>query len=149
MPEYREKLWASPWVFLVTALVIPASVLVFAPISMPVGIATGIVLYAGCVVLLALASPVVTVSNGTLRAGPARIPTRLLGQAVEYEAAEATGQRGPALDARAWLLIRGWIQPVVRIPVNDPSDRAPYWLVSTRRPQELAAAINRSRRPAP
>ncbi len=149
MPEYREKLWPSLWVFIATALVIPASILVFAPISMPAGIATGLVLYAGCLFLLTLASPVIRVSDGTLTAGPAEISTSLLGEAVPYEKTEATKQRGTELDARAWLLIRGWVQPVVRIPVEDPSDRAPYWILSTRHPQELAAAINRSRRPAP
>lgn len=148
MPEYREKLWPTPWVFLVTALVVPASILVFAPISLPVGIVTGIVLYAGCVLLLTIASPVVRVADGVFTAGPAQIPTDLLGDAEAYEGAEATRQRGTSLDARAWLLIRGWVQPVVRIPVIDPNDRAPYWLVSSRHPQKLAAAINRSRRPA-
>jgi hypothetical protein len=52
------------------------------------------------------------------------------------------------LDVRAWLLIRGWIQPLVRVPIIDENDPAPYWLISSRHPQKLAAAINRSRRPA-
>ncbi|HYI33975.1 MAG TPA: DUF3093 domain-containing protein [Glaciibacter sp.] len=149
MPEYREKLWPSLWVFLAVALVIPASLLVFAPISMLAGITTGLVLFGGCVTILTVASPVIRVSDGTLTAGPAQIAAELLGEAEPYDAAEATHQRGPGLDARAWLLIRGWVQPVVRVPLEDPSDRAPYWLISTRHPQELAAAINRSRRPAP
>jgi Protein of unknown function (DUF3093) len=149
MPEYREKLWPSLWVFLAVALVIPASILVFAPISMPAGVITGLVLFGGCVAILILASPVIRVSDRTLTAGPAQISADLLGEAVPHDAAEATYQRGPGLDARAWLLIRGWVKPVVRVPLEDPSDRAPYWLLSTRHPQELAAAINRSRRPAP
>lgn len=149
MPEYREKLWPSPWVFLAVALVIPASLLVFAPISMLAGAATGLVLFGGCVAILIFASPVIRVDDRTLTAGPAQISADLLGEALPYDAAEATYQRGPGLDARAWLLIRGWVKPVVRVPLEDPSDRAPYWLLSTRHPQELAAAINRSRRPAP
>lgn len=149
MPEYREKLWPSLWVFLAVALVIPASILVFAPISMPAGVITGLVLFGGCVAILVIASPVIQVSDRALTAGPAQISADLLGEAVPYDAAEATYQRGPGLDARAWLLIRGWVKPVVRVPLEDPSDRAPYWLLSTRHPQELAAAINRSRRPAP
>ncbi len=44
-------------------------------------------------------------------------------------------------------MIRGWVQPVVRVPITDPADPAPYWLLSSRRPKELAAAINGSRRP--
>ncbi len=147
MPEYREKLWASPWVFMATALVIPASILVLVPISMLAGIITAVSLYTGCVALLVLASPVVQVRDGVLSAGRARIETGLLGEAQAFDEPEASQERGPNLDVRAWLLIRGWIQPVVRIPVVDENDPAPYWLVSSRHPQKLAAAINESRRP--
>jgi hypothetical protein len=51
------------------------------------------------------------------------------------------------MDMRAWLLIRGYISPIVRIQITDPNDPAPYWIVSTRNPQKLAAAIEGSRRP--
>lgn len=148
MPEYREKLWASPWLFVATALVIPASLLVFLPISMTAGIVTAAVLYAGCVAMLVLASPVVQVKAGELQAGRARISTELLGEATAFSGEEARQERGPRLDVRAWLLIRGWVDPVVRIPIVDATDPAPYWLVSSRHPQKLAAAINESRRPA-
>ena len=40
-----------------------------------------------------------------------------------------------------WLLIRGWVSPVVRIELSDPSDPTPYWIVSTRSPAALVAAI--------
>ena len=145
MPDYREKLWPTPWAFIVTALVIPASILVLVPISLFAGIVTAAVLYGGCVLLLVLASPVVRVQNGELIAGPATISTQLVGEAVFFEKAEATQERGPRLDARAWLLIRGWIDPVVRVPIVDPSDPAPYWIISSRHPTQLAAAINESR----
>ncbi|WP_130177157.1 DUF3093 domain-containing protein [Cryobacterium sp. SO1] len=148
MPDYREKLWPSPWLFIIIALVIPASLLVFLPISVLAGVLTGAGLYLGSALLLVLASPTVVVSDGVLTAGPARIETSLLGEAIPFEGADATLERGQKLDARAWLLIRGWIAPVVRIPLTDPTDPSPYWLVSSRRPQKMAAAINGSRRPA-
>ena len=138
-------MWPNAWAFIVTALVIPASILVLVPISLPAGIVTAAVLYGGCVLLLVLAAPVVRVQNGELIAGPATISTRLLGEATTFEKAEATQERGPRLDARAWLLIRGWIDPVVRVPIVDPTDPAPYWIISSRHPRELAAAINESR----
>ena len=148
MPEYRERLWASAWAFTVTALVIPASILVLAPISIQSGIITAAVLYTGCVVLLIVASPLVTVKDGLITAGPATIAVDLVGEVLPFSGPEARHQRGPGLDVRAWLLIRGWIDPVVRIPIVDEMDPAPYWLVSSRHPQKLAAAINESRRPA-
>ncbi|MCU1409052.1 MAG: hypothetical protein JWM23_1132 [Microbacteriaceae bacterium] len=147
-PVYREKLWAAPWMFVATALVIPASLLVFAPISMLAGVITALVLYGGCVTLLVISSPVVEIRDGAFTAGKAQISTRLLGDAEGFDGEEARQERGPRLDARAWLLIRGWIAPVVRVPILDQDDPAPYWLVSTRHPTKLAVAINRSRRPA-
>ncbi len=40
------------------------------------------------------------------------------------------------------MCIRGWIDPVVRIEITDPADRTPYWLASTRHPDELVAALS-------
>jgi len=58
-----------------------------------------------------------------------------------YDGDAAREQRGVSLDARAWLVIRGWIDPVVKIELGDPDDPVPYWLVSSRKPQELVAAL--------
>lgn len=145
MTVYREKLWASAWVFLAMALVIPASLMVFWPISAPVGLAVGLVLYAGCAGMLVLASPVVSITGTELVAGRARLPLALLGEVEAYREPEATAQRGIELDARAWLLIRGWIGPVVRLEITDPDDPTPYWLVSTRRPEALLEALRAAR----
>jgi hypothetical protein len=148
MPEYRERLWAPATPYLATALVIPASILVFAPISPLAGTIIAAVLYSSCVATLLLTASLVEVNGGTLTAGRARIATDLVGDVLPFTNGEAVLERGRRLDARAWLLIRGWIGPVVRIPIVDPLDPAPYWLVSTRHPEKLAAAINGSRRPA-
>ncbi|MFK4728458.1 DUF3093 domain-containing protein [Agromyces mediolanus] len=147
MPVYREKLWPTPWIYIVSLLLVPSSILVLAPVSMPAGVVTGIVLYLAVVGALSLTAPVVEVRDGRLRAGRAEIELALTGEAVAAEDAAARAERGTGLDARAFLVIRGWVQPVVRIPIVDPADPTPYWLVSSRRPKQLAAAINGSRRP--
>ena len=141
---FRERLWPAPWLFLATSLVIPASFLVFLPISVPAGIATAIGLYAGCVVMLFIASPLIEVADGELRAGRARLPLEVVASAEAFVGVDATMQRGQRLDARAWLLIRGWVSPVAKVTLDDPNDPTPYWLVSTRRPAELVAALTRS-----
>ncbi len=148
MKIYRERLWASAWVYLATALVIPASFLVFWPINIGVGIAVGLVLYAGCVIFLILSSPAITVTDHELIAGGARIPRELVGEISSYREPEATLERGQRLDARAWLLIRGWIGPVVKIENLDPRDPTPYWLVSTRHPDQLGAALSATEKPS-
>lgn len=142
---YRERVWPAPWVFLALALVVPASLLVFLPINVIVGIATGLVLYAGLVVLLVTGSPTLEVTERAFTAGRATLPARHIGPAAGFAKEDATRERGPALDARAWLLIRGWVDPVVRVEVADDRDPVPYWLVSTRRPDELVSALERVR----
>ena len=147
MPDYREKLWPSPWIYIACLLLVPSSILVLAPLSVPAGIATGIILYLAVVGSLTLTAPVIEVADGTLRAGRAEIPLSQTGEAVAADDADARLERGTGLDARAFLVIRGWVSPVVRVPITDARDPAPYWLLSSRRPKELAAAINGSRRP--
>jgi hypothetical protein len=143
--HYREKLWPGPWVFISTALVIPASLLVFLPINPNVGVVVALVLYAACVVALIAGSPVVEVTASEFRAGRARLPVGIVGSATAFRGSEAQLERGQRLDARAWLLIRGWISPVVRIEVVDETDPTPYWLVSTRHPDAVMEAIARAK----
>jgi hypothetical protein len=38
-------------------------------------------------------------------------------------------------------VIRGWVDPVVRVTLEDPDDPTPYWLISTRRPEELVRVL--------
>ena len=147
MPDYREKLWPTPWIYIASVLLIPASILVLAPVSMPAGIVTGVMLYLAVVGSLAFTAPYLDHRGGRLRAGRAEIAIDDIGEATPADEEQARVERGTGLDARAFLVIRGWIKPVVRVPVVDPADPTPYWLISTRRPKELAAAINRSRRP--
>ncbi|MEP6481697.1 MAG: DUF3093 domain-containing protein [Rhodoglobus sp.] len=138
---YRERLWPSPWLFVSTALVIPASLLVFLPINQTVGVIVAAVLYLGCVVLLLLGSPVVAVTETTFVAGKARLPLSAVGAVAGFSGMDARDARGPHLDARAWLLIRGWVDPVVRVDVVDADDPTPYWIVSTRHPEAVIHAV--------
>ena len=148
MTIYRERLWPAPWLFLSTALVIPASLLVFLPINTTTGVVAAIVLYAACVVALLMSAPVVAVTSTEVRAGRARLPLSIVGSVEAYRGAEAQLERGQRLDARAWLLIRGWVSPVVKIEVLDETDPTPYWLVSTRAPDAVIEAITQAKKGA-
>jgi hypothetical protein len=139
---FRERLYAPPTGFISSALVIPAVIIVFAPINFAVGVVLSIALYAVAVILLLATAPTVEVTEDELRAGRAHIERTMIGNVTAYTGEEATLQRGQKLDARAWLLIRGWVKPVVKVPVLDADDPVPYWIVSTRRPAELVRVLN-------
>jgi len=138
---HRERLWPSPWIW-VCALGLAGSFgLVVAPFSAPGAVATTLVAAILIGALLVVSTPTVAAADGELVAGRARIPLGLVGAAVPLAAAQMRSARGPELDARAYLCLRGWISGGVRVELSDPADPTPYWLVSSRDPAGLAAAI--------
>lgn len=142
MVLFHERLWPSPWLYVSTALIIPATLIVFAPISMPVGVVGAIVLYGAILAILLASSAPIEVTETALRAGRAHISREYLGTAIVFSGEDAIRERGLRLDARAWLLLRGSVKSVVKIPIEDPEDSVPYWLVSCRQARSLAAALN-------
>lgn len=145
MQPYRETLWPSPWVIIALALVVPATMLVLAPVSLAAGIVGAVVLYGGCLALAFGTAPRIQVSESSLSVGKASIPLGFIGEIVVYTGTDATAQLRTKLDARAWLMIRGWVHSLVKVEIVDPADPTPYWLLSSRRPQALADAIAAAR----
>jgi hypothetical protein len=76
-----------------------------------------------------------------LVAGPAHLPVRLVGRMDVVAGPDKQRALGPDLDPTAHVLHRPWIGPAVRLEVLDPDDPTPYWVVSTRHPQRLIAAV--------
>ncbi|MFJ6003200.1 DUF3093 domain-containing protein [Arthrobacter sp. NPDC092385] len=140
---YEERLWPSPWIWLIAAGFSSATIVMFAPISMEVGYGAAIVVAIIVFTLLILSTPRITVTGTTLTVGRASIERKYLGAVEWFTGEDATHQRGPGLHGLAYLCIRGWISPVVKIEVTDPEDRTPYWLASSRTPERLVAALAR------
>ena len=81
-----------------------------------------------------------------LTRGPGPDPVDHVGDVVPLDAGGTRRLAGRDADARAYLLLRPYLQRAVRIGIDDPADPTPYWLVSTRRPDRLAAALRRAGR---
>jgi Protein of unknown function (DUF3093) len=93
--------------------------------------------------LVTVGIAVVGVDEQGLRAGPARLPFSAVGAVRIVEPATRRALLGPAGDDNAYLLTRDWISGAVYVEVVDEDDPTPYWLVSTRHPERLAAALRR------
>lgn len=85
----------------------------------------------------------IRVTGTELVAGEAALPLRFVGRVDVVRRPDKQQALGPDLDPAAFLLHRGWVGPVVRIEVTDPDDPVPYWIVSTRDPDGLVAALGR------
>lgn len=114
--------------------------------SGPRAVVPDVVLPLAVVVALALASRGrVRVAQGVLHVPGARIPLTHVGGVTPLER-EATRQvRGPLAEPRAYVATRPWLPRAVRVQVEDPEDDTPYWLVGTRDPGALAAALQAER----
>jgi hypothetical protein len=150
---YAERLYPSPGIVLAAAVFAVGCAVTTLPLGTPVALVTLAVVAAGLAALLVRGSAPVAVADGRFVAGPARLPVEVVGAVEALDAAAMRYARGQGLDARAYLCLRGWVSGGVRVHLDDPGDPAPYWLVSSRRPDSLAAALSaaatscRERRP--
>lgn len=142
--QYRERLGPSLWSLVAAAVAAPMAALVFAPLDTTVALVIGAAVGVAVIALMIAGSPVVELHDGVLRAGRAHIPVEVLGDPVVFTGEDARHGRGPGLDPRSWHLIRGGIDGVVVIPVADPDDPTPTWVISSRTPDRLAAAVRRA-----
>jgi hypothetical protein len=146
---FRESLRVPLAVWLVAGVVAATfGVAVGAAFGWWAGLLTGVVVVGLVGWLLARAAGHVVVVEDELRAGRARLPRWAWGAAVPLDADAARRLRGVDADPRAFLYLRGWVPTAVRLDLNDPSDPAPYWYVSTRHPEALAEALGWTQPPA-
>jgi hypothetical protein len=141
---YRERLSPSLWALVAAAVCGPMAALVLAPIDETAALIAGAVVGIGVVAALIALSPTVEIRDGILHAGAAHIDAAFLGEPVAVTGEDARQARGARLDGRSWMLLRGGIDGVVTVPVTDPDDPTPAWVISTRTPDRLAAAIRRA-----
>jgi hypothetical protein len=142
--EYRERLYV-PLRWWVQATMFLATVWLAFTVALPTWIAwtgSGVMLAVVFGMFAWVGASRVEVRDGVLYAGPARIAVGYLG-AVEALDKDATRRvHGVDADARAFLHTRPYISRAVKITIEDPADPTPYWLVSTRHPRKLAAALS-------
>lgn len=142
-PSYAERLrvplrwWVQATMFLATFW------LAFI-VSLPVWIAwaatAALVIICGGV-FVAWGSARVEVHGNQLVAGRAHIDLGYIGKAEALDAQQTRDVAGVHADARAYLLLRPYLKRSVRVEITDPADPTPYWLISTRRPHAITAAI--------
>ncbi|OLL77520.1 MULTISPECIES: DUF3093 domain-containing protein [unclassified Pseudonocardia] len=82
-----------------------------------------------------------TVRPGVLVSNGRELPLAVAGVTDTVARRDKQQAMGPDLDPRAYVLHHAWVGPLVRVEVTDPSSDEPYWVLSTRRPDALRAAI--------
>jgi hypothetical protein len=147
MRSYAERLRVPAaywWLDMITAFTFAS--FVWAGFNLAVAVASYVVFCGGCAAALLLwGQTTIEVSHGELRAGKVTLPLALAGDVVPLDEEQAAALRGPRADPRAFMLLRPYLKFAVYIELIGEHQDRPYWLLGTRRPAELAAAIERSR----
>ena len=83
-------------------------------------------------------------ADGELWAHKAHLPVSLIARGATIPATAKSAALGRQLDPAAFMMHRAWVKTMVLLVLDDPDDPTPYWLVSTRHPAVLLAAIGLS-----
>jgi len=93
-------------------------------------------------VLIAMRSRmIIEVDEKELRINKAHIELKYLGDVSVLDADAMRLVRGRDADPAAFLAIRFWTPHGVLVRVNDDRDRTPYWLVTSKRGEQLTALL--------
>lgn len=142
-PDYDERL-GVPLRWWVQGTMLVATLWLAVVVALPLRLAwavTAVALVVLSAVLLGYGSARITIRDGVFRAGRARIAGHFLGTVEPLDPADTRRVAGREADARAYLLLRPYLKRSVKVEIRDPADPTPYWLVSTRHPEQLAEAL--------
>ncbi|MFT3874977.1 MAG: DUF3093 domain-containing protein [Propioniciclava sp.] len=145
--EYRERLSAPAWYWLVGVAFGSTSALAMGLwFGIEAAIAGGLGLTALITIAIAwMGRTEIVVDGDGLRVGVNLLEWPWAGEVEALDTARARALLGVEANAAAFEVQRPWLGEAVRIEVADAADPHPYWFVSTRRPAQLAAAIERAR----
>jgi Protein of unknown function (DUF3093) len=136
-PQYTEWVLPSWTSFLPVLAIFPTFWLTFLPIDEALGSLLGIVLTVAVVALKIAKAPRIAVTHDYLAVANAQIERRFITSVTAIGPDGVFAARGHDLDARAWIHFQGSVKSLVKVAIMDPNDPTPYWLFSTRNPEDL------------
>jgi len=86
----------------------------------------------------------ITLDGEELRIDRAHIDIKYLGSATVLDSPAMRLLRTRDADPAAYLAIKFWMPKGIKITVVDPRDPTPYWLLTSKRGEEIAALLNKS-----
>lgn len=95
-------------------------------------------------IFVAYTSPLVITCDGqNLRVGPATLGCEYISDVSVLDSNSMRLLRTRDADPAAYLALRFWTSRGVKVTLNDPRDPTPYWLVTTKRGEEIAALVRK------
>ena len=141
--RFREVIRAPFWLIaFIYFLFLSLVVAVWAAIGNQPAFITWVVLTVLIVLIALKTTLVIEVDENELRAGPAHIELKYLGNATALDSKEMGRLRTRDADPASFLIFRFWRSTGVKVEINDTRDKTPYWLITSKRNNELAKILN-------
>mgnify|MGYP006278403785 CR=1 FL=1 len=142
--RYWEILFPTPWIwFLLLGFVAMLAIAFGAALGAHIGWLIGIGGGALAILAIVASSPIVAVDDEVFRVGRARLPHSAIGRVKALDAAATKELRDGNYDASWYWVIRPVTGPAaVVVEVIDERDPHPAWIVTSRHPARLAAALD-------
>ena len=86
----------------------------------------------------------ITFDGEELRIDRAHIESKYLGKVTILDSEAMRLLRTRDADPAAYLAIKFWTPTGIKIEVTDPRDPTPYWLITSKRGEEIAALLIKS-----
>ena len=84
----------------------------------------------------------ISISDHELRFDKAHIERKYLGKVTVLDSDAMRLLRTRDADPAAFLAIKFWAAKGVKVEITDPRDPTPYWLITSKRGEDLAASLN-------
>ncbi|WP_245306506.1 DUF3093 domain-containing protein [Acidipropionibacterium timonense] len=143
--EYRERLVVPLWWWPLVgffALSFAIALFVYLPVVVGSTVAIGVLLFTAAA-LVAMGSVRIGVDEQALTAGHSRIEWAWIDRVRGCDAETMRTILHSSHQVGSFLVTRPWISSGVVVRLADPADPHPAWILSSRHPDELAAAIAR------
>ncbi len=83
----------------------------------------------------------ISISDSELRIDKAHIERKYLGKVTVLDSEAMRLLRTRDADPAAYLAIKFWAAKGVKVEITDPRDPTPYWLITSKRGEDLAASL--------
>jgi len=142
-PAYAERLTVPWWAWPLSLLV---AMLLAAELWMGTGglrawVPFAVVLPLTVAALIWLGRIRIAVTAGEFQVDDARLPLAVISDVVALDAGGKREVLGVGAHPLAFVVQRPWVPGAVQVVLDDPADPTPFWVVSSRRPVELATAL--------
>lgn len=142
---FKERMHPGLFTCAVAAIFGAMLGVILVPVSEVLGLVTSAVCALAAPALLWFLSPTVAISGTTVSAGKAHIDVSYLGEPRVLDADQLKDTLGPNIRPHDFRVVRGWVPTGIEVPVTDPQDPTPAWILSLRNPEDFVIGFNAAR----